>query len=220
MTKKKNGFSSSIGWNIISVEIIEEIKECNCMWEYYGKIITDENYADPETGWRNAFFIMKSEGQWKYRIEPDTFIYEGYWGPVKSHIPKMKFSLFGEMKIYMNEKKNWANECDFIKRYNEREPLSQSQILDRFLMKYEEIFRWLLVEFNEKEIFGENIRMNHADEKIDCYEGRYEEIVNSCTDVSRRNWKNQKGIEARSRRIQLFLSDLFKQRRTQKSDGS
>jgi hypothetical protein len=33
------------------------------MRDYYGKIIEDENYADPITDWRNDFFIMKSSGE-------------------------------------------------------------------------------------------------------------------------------------------------------------
>jgi hypothetical protein len=76
------------------------------------------------------------------------------------------------------------------------------------------------VEFNKKEIFRENIRRDHANGKIDCYEGRLEEIVNSCTDISRRYWKNQKRIAARSRRTKLFLSDIFRHRKSQKCDSS
>jgi hypothetical protein len=115
-------FLPSIGWNNLLVDVIDEIKSCNCMWNYYGKVVTDENYADPETGWRDNFFIMKSDGQWQYRMEPGTFIFEGYWDPVKPQVPKKKFSLFGGMKVYANEKKNWTNECDIMKRYNERKP--------------------------------------------------------------------------------------------------
>jgi hypothetical protein len=124
------------------------------------------------------------------------------------------------MELYRNEKNIWTNEDDFMRRYNERVPLTQSQIFNRSKIKYETVFRWLIVEFSERDIFWDNIRRDHANGNIDCYEGRLEEIVKSCTDVSRKYWKNQKGIVARSRRTQLFLSDMFKYRRTQKCNGS
>jgi hypothetical protein len=47
------------------------------------------------------------------------------------------------------------------------------------MIKFETVFRWLLVEFNRKELFLENIKRDHADGKVDCYEGMLEEIVNS-----------------------------------------
>jgi hypothetical protein len=56
-------FSPSLEWNDMPEKIIEEIKGCNCIWDYYGKVVTDENYADPNVGWVNDFFIMKSDGQ-------------------------------------------------------------------------------------------------------------------------------------------------------------
>jgi hypothetical protein len=55
-------------------------------------------------------------------------IHDGYWKSVSLRKPKKKFSLFGGMKIYANERDNWTNECDFLKRYNEKEPLTQTQI--------------------------------------------------------------------------------------------
>jgi hypothetical protein len=80
-------------------------------------------------------------------------------------------------------------------------------------VKYETILFWLLVSFNKKEIFWHNIRRDHAKGKLDCYEIRLEEIVNSYTDVTRKYWKNQRGIAARSRRTKLVKSDLFINRR-------
>jgi hypothetical protein len=63
-------FSPSLGWNLIPEDKIEEIERCNCMWDYFGKLIEDEDYAVPKTGWREHFFIMKSTGEWKFRIVP------------------------------------------------------------------------------------------------------------------------------------------------------
>jgi hypothetical protein len=79
--------------------------------------------------------------------------------------------------------------------------------------------KWLLVAFNKKEIFWENIKRDQAKSELDCYEIRLAEIVNSFTDVTRKYWKNQKGIATRSRRTKLFKSDLFINRRSQKYYG-
>jgi hypothetical protein len=106
-------FSSLVGWNDMPIEVVNKINDYKCMWNYYGKVVIDDNYADPEEGLRNNFFIMKSDGQWRYRIEPGTFVFDGYCGRVKSRTPKKKTSLFGGMKIYKNEKDKWTNECDF-----------------------------------------------------------------------------------------------------------
>jgi hypothetical protein len=76
------------------------------------------------------------------------------------------------------------------------------------------------LNLTKKGIFWENIKKDNVNGKIDCYEGRLEEIVNSCTDVSRKYWKNQQGIVTRSRRTQLFVFDIFKHRRKQKCDIS
>jgi hypothetical protein len=97
-------FAPGLGWKDIPEEAIEEIEGCNCMWDYYGKVIEDENYADPKSGCRDQIFIMKSSGEWRYRIAPNVRIHEGYWKSVSLRKPKKKFSLFGGMKIYANEK--------------------------------------------------------------------------------------------------------------------
>jgi hypothetical protein len=123
------------------------------------------------------------------------------------------------MKIYIYEKGIWTKEDNFIKRYNERKPLSQEQILNKFRLKYETIFRWMLVGFNTKEIFWENVRRDWAKGVLDCYEERLEKIVNSFTDVMRKYWKNQRGITARSRRTKLFQSEIFKNRVSSSSAG-
>jgi hypothetical protein len=155
---------------------------------------------------------MKSTGEWKFRIAPHRLIFEGYWKSFTPRKPKKKFSLFGGMKIYSDEKTLWTNEDVFMKRYKEREPLTQDQLLEKFTLKYETIFRWILVAFNKKEVFWENIRRDWANGQLDCYEIRMEEIVNSFTDVTRKCWRNQKRISARNRRTKLFQSEIFKNR--------
>jgi hypothetical protein len=71
-------FSPMLGWDQMPEEVIEQINNSNCMWDYFGKVIYDESYADPKAGWRKQFFIMKSSGEWKFRIVPNLFIFEGY----------------------------------------------------------------------------------------------------------------------------------------------
>jgi hypothetical protein len=43
-------FSPRIGWDRMPEEVIKQIADCNCMWDYYRKIVEDENYLDPEVG--------------------------------------------------------------------------------------------------------------------------------------------------------------------------
>jgi hypothetical protein len=62
---------------------------------------------------------MKSTGEWKFKICPDTYIYDGYWKAFEPRKHKKKFALFGWMKIYTNEKNYWTNKSYFMKRYNE-----------------------------------------------------------------------------------------------------
>jgi hypothetical protein len=98
-------FSPRIGWDRMPEEVVKQIADCNCMWDYFGKIIEDENYADPEVGWRNQFFIMKSSGEWKFRIAPSRYIYDGFWKPFAPPKPRKKFTLLGGMKIYSKQDK-------------------------------------------------------------------------------------------------------------------
>jgi hypothetical protein len=99
------------------------------MWDYYGKVIFDENYADPEVGWSNQFFIMKSSGEWKYRAEPNFYIVEGYWKPFSPPKPKQKLSIIGGLKIYnkMETGVLWTNEDKFKERFEKRQPLTQEK---------------------------------------------------------------------------------------------
>jgi hypothetical protein len=191
------------------------------MWDYFGNAIYDEFYADPEVGWRKQFFIMKSSGEWKFRIIPNRLIFEGYWHPFTPPKPKNRFSLLGGMKIYNQFESNvlWTNEDKFIERFKRREPLTQEKLLEKFIMKYETIFKWMLVGVNKREAFWENIKRDASRGVLNCYEIRLEEIVNSFTDVTKKYWKNQRGIAARSKRTLLFRSDIFKHRRSEQSYG-
>jgi hypothetical protein len=191
------------------------------MWDYYGNIVENENQADPDTGWRNDFFVMKSSGEWKYRSHPHYLVASEFWKSPTIRKKKEKFKYINGMKKYKCEDQHlWTNECDFIKRYSKRKPLFQNEILNKFFLKYETIFRWMLIAFDKRETFWNNIRRDFNEGKIVCYEIRLEEIVNSFTDVTRKYWKNQRGIGARSRRTELFKSDLFTNRKGQRCYGS
>jgi hypothetical protein len=112
-------FSPFIGWKNISEKAIEEIEKCYWMWDYYGKVVEDDRYADPEAGWRNDFFVMKSSGEWKYRIHEGFGIVTGYWKSSALRKKRRKFEMFEEIKRYLGENQDdWTNECDFINRYN------------------------------------------------------------------------------------------------------
>jgi hypothetical protein len=54
---------------------------------------------------------------------------------------------------------------------------------------------------------------------LDGFETRLEEIVNTCTNITREYWKNQKGISARLRRTELFQSQICRNRRKAKNLG-
>jgi hypothetical protein len=214
-------FSPMLGWNRLPIEVINLINDCNCMRDYYGNVILDEMYADPKVGWVDQFFIMKSTGEWKFRIAPYMLIYEGFWRAFTPSKPRKRFTLFGGMKIYKAEdlKYCWINEDVFTKRLSTRQALTQEKLLEKFNMKYETIFKWLLGGYNKREQFWENIKRDAAKGVLDCYEIRLEEIVNQFTDVTKKYWKNQRGIAARGQRTKLFKSDIFKHRRSDKSYG-
>jgi hypothetical protein len=77
----------------------------------------------------------------------------------------------------------------------------------------------MLVGFNKKEVFWENIKRDWARGELDCYEIRLEEFMNPFTNVTRKYWKNQRSISARSRRTKLFQSEIFKKRRSSATFG-
>jgi hypothetical protein len=175
-------FSPHLCWNRIPTEFINQLKECECIWDYYGKIVTDENYADPKEGWRNSFFIMKSSAEWRFRITPEFGIHTGIWKPFSPPKPKDKFSLIEGEKIFSkNELDNITNEEKFIQRFKERKPLTQKELFDKFATKYETIFKWLLVGVNKREAFWDVLKRDASKNLLDCYEVRLEEIVESFT---------------------------------------
>jgi hypothetical protein len=78
------------------------------------------------------------------------------------------------------------------------------------------------VAYSKRDIFWENIKRDHANGMLGCYEVRLEEIINSCTDTTRKYWKswrNQRGIAARRKRTELFKLQIFRHRRTEKCHG-
>jgi hypothetical protein len=158
---------------------------------------------------------MKSSGEWQFRIMPEFRISEGYWHPFSPPKPKIKFEIKGEMKIYnKRETEIWTNEGKFKERFEKRKPLTQKDLLEIFYLKYETIFKWLLVGVNKREAFWDIIKRDASRNMLDCYEIRLEEIVESFTGVTKKYWENQRGIAARKKRTMLFRSDIFKHRRT------
>jgi hypothetical protein len=76
-----------------------------------------------------------------------------------------------------------------------------------------------LVGNNRREQFWENIKRDATKGVLDCYEIRLEEIVNQFTNVTKKYWKNQRGIAARGQRTKLFVSEIFKHWISDKSYG-
>jgi hypothetical protein len=166
-------FSPYLAWNRIPEKYIEQMKECNCMWDYFGNVILDENYADPKTGWRYQFFIMKSSGEWQFRIRPEFRISKGFWHPVSPPKPKRKFEIKGDMKIYNDgDLKMWTNEDKFKERFENRTPQSQNDLLEKFYLKYQTIFKWLMVGMNKREAFWNIIKRDASRDMLHCYEIR------------------------------------------------
>jgi hypothetical protein len=193
-------FSPHLCWNRIPEEFTNQLKECECMWDYYGKIITDENYADPKEGWRNNFFIMKASAEWKFRIDPEFGIAEGFWKPFSPPKPKERYTIIEGEKIFSkNELKIITSEEKFIERFNSRKPLTQKELFDKFSTKYETIFKWLLVGVNKREAFWDVLKRDASKNLLDCYQIRLEEIVESFTGSTKKFWRHQKGIAARKK---------------------
>jgi hypothetical protein len=53
-------------------------------------------------------------------------------------------------------------------------------------------------------LFWENFQRDYEDEKLDCYEARLEEIVNSCTSVTRKYWKTQRSVSSREKKNRII----------------
>jgi hypothetical protein len=90
----------------------------------------------------------------------------------------------------------------------------RNKLFKKFKIKYETVFNWLSVLFDKREVF---CKMRENDFKNDifntCFEIRLDEIVCRCMDISRKYGKTPKTISSRKRRTQLFLSDIFKDRK-------
>jgi hypothetical protein len=101
------------------------------------------------------------------------------------------------MKLFTNDKTMWVSEADFFKRYKSRFPDTKIGIYDRYKEKYKTIFNWLCIAFNGKEKIWEILKRDYENNKLDCYEVRLEEIVNTCTSNDRKYWRTQYTIASR-----------------------
>jgi hypothetical protein len=116
------------------------------------------------------------------------------------------------MKLFTNDKTLWVSEIEFLKRYRSRIPDTRIGIYNRYVEKYKKIFSWLCIAFNGKEKFWEILKRDYENNKLDYYEVRLEEIMNTCMSNDRKYWKMQCTIASRRRRTQLFRERLFKHR--------
>jgi hypothetical protein len=112
-----------------------------------------------------------------------------------------------------------VDEKSFMKTYHSRSPLTQGKLHEKFILKYETMFNWLCVSYDKKEIFWQNLKYAYERGVLDSFEAGLEEIVNTCMNVTRKYWKNQRGIAARKRRTELFQSRNFENRRKAQTHG-
>jgi hypothetical protein len=122
------------------------------------------------------------------------------------------------MKVFTNDMSIWVSETEFLRRYKRRLPNTKVRIYDRYVEKYKTIFSWLCIAFNDKEKFWEILKIDYENNKLDCYEVRLQEIVNTCTSNDRKYWRTQCTIASRRRRTELFQGRLFKQRGNKRKD--
>jgi hypothetical protein len=78
----------------------------------------------------------------------------------------------------------------FFKKYNHRRRLSKKENYQMFKRKYRTVLNWLSVSYKEKELFWQNLKRDYENDKLDCYESRLEEIVNTCKSITREYCKH------------------------------
>jgi hypothetical protein len=159
---------------------------------------------------------MKPKGEWIFRTNDDYLSEdEGFVKPYVEPILFQRFKIVQGYKRYKGDEEKWVDEEKFFKRYKSREPITRKKLFEKFKLKYETAFNWLCVSFDKREVFWKMLENDFKNDVFDtCFEVRLDEIVCRCTDISRKYWKTQKTISSRKRRTQLFLSDIFIDRKS------
>jgi hypothetical protein len=152
------GILPRLGWNNMPAEVMETIKSYNCMWNFYGKFVEYENNAEADCGYRNNFFIMKLEDRWRFRMKTYHGYGHDFFEAFKPPVPRKRFHYFQNFKDFGHEKDIWTSEELFMKRYQDRNPLTMQTLYEKFIIKYETVFNWLYVSFNKREAFWQNIK--------------------------------------------------------------
>jgi hypothetical protein len=78
-------FSPRYGYDYIPEKILNEIKECHYSWDFYGRHVYLSDNFESEVGYRNNFFVMRSCGEWIFRLkDEDDYLSEddGFLGPI------------------------------------------------------------------------------------------------------------------------------------------
>jgi hypothetical protein len=91
---------------------------------FMASLLNNENNAEPDCGYRNNFFIMKSEGKWMFTMKVFHGFGHDYWEEYNPPAPRERFQYFQDYKIYGREKDLRVNEELFMKRYQNRNPLT------------------------------------------------------------------------------------------------
>jgi hypothetical protein len=196
--------------------VTKMLKNCPYNWDFQGKYVYMIDNEEPSQEYQAEFFVMKSEDKWLFRTEESYLSNED--GFVEPYVPPkliQKFEYFQGIKLYRNDKEMWVDEEKFYQRYNSRLSITRKELFEKFKVKYETVFNWLCVSFDRRETFWKILKNDYENNVIDtCFEVRLDEIVCSCISIEEKYWKIQKSISLRKKRTKLFLSEIFKNRRT------
>jgi hypothetical protein len=156
--------------------------ECDYFGKYYSPMISQ---VEKFIGYQNNFFyfgITEKGVEWSLRmyINAGACSCEPYKFEVPEH--KKRFSLFQCVKVFTNDKKWCISELEFFKRYNNKRALMNRPIFERFRDEYKTVLNWLCISFNGKELFWENLKRDHENNKLKCYKARLQENINTFTD--------------------------------------
>jgi hypothetical protein len=119
--------------------------------------------------------------------------------PFKYPEPKKKFERFQGIKVFYGDKSFGVSGYEFLKRCRSRPGLTNNQNFERFKDNYRTILNWLCVSYNENELSWQNLKRDHENNRLDCYEVRWEEIINTCMSIDKKYWRTQCTISSRRR---------------------
>jgi hypothetical protein len=135
-------------------DLIKEINNYRFTWDFFGKYVHFDDNEERNEGYRNNFFIIKGDNRWLIRTK-DNYLSEED-SLISPYIPPKtikKFERFQGVRVFRDDKKFWASDEKFYDRIRIRKPLTKEELSNKFVVKYETVFNWLGVSFNNQESF-------------------------------------------------------------------